>query len=64
MLPRRGKRALGVLHTQGVALGYRRLCRWHIGQNEVTPIAMTQFTKSNPIRHSIGPIARLIQAPA
>ena len=34
-----------IKHTQGVALGYRRLCRWHIGQNEVTPIAMIQYTK-------------------
>ncbi len=40
-----GQRIIGGGHTQGVALGYRRLCRWHIGQNDVTPIAMIHFTK-------------------
>ena len=40
-----GQRIIGGGHTQGVALGYRRSCRWHIGQNDDTPIAMTQFTK-------------------
>ena len=40
-----GQACIGALQTQGNALGYRRLCRWHIGQNDVTQIAMTQFTK-------------------
>ena len=40
-----GQACIRVLHTQGDALGYHSLCRWHIGQNDVSPIAMTQFTK-------------------
>ena len=30
-----GQRIIGGGHTQGDALGYHSLCRWHIGQNKL-----------------------------
>ena len=33
-----GQARIRALHTQGVALGYHSLCRWHIGQNKLNQV--------------------------
>ena len=33
-----GQRIIGGGHTQGDALGYHSLCRWHIGQNKLNQV--------------------------
>ena len=50
-----GQTCIGALHTQGVALGYHRLCRWHIGRESQNrrPPGLAFATELNTWGHTI-----------